>query len=729
MTQPETVESVESCVEHILQRCGMHWRVAAPLGLGKPNALLNALYQRACADERLSLTLFTALSLTRPDAGDGLQARFLKPFLSRHFGDDYVDLDYALDMCRGRLPGNVRVHEFYLQSGAYLRADSVQREYISQNYTHVARDLVARDINLVVQLVAVRASGDGVRVSLGSNPDVTLDLLDRLDAAGRPRPMLVAVAHPDMPFTGGGAEVPASMFDLLLREETPQPCLFALPREPVDDTEYAIGIHASGLVRDGGTLQIGIGSLSDALVQALTLRQRENDRYRAMHAALDAGGESRALAQSLGGLSPFEFGLYGASEMVMDGFMQLHRAGILGRRAYDDMALEQAVADGRVASPLPPHAADALHEAGVLPDRIDEKQMARLKRFGLLPFEAQLQADDVMCPDGRRLPRRLDTSDARVVWSRMLEGRTLRDGRYLRGAFFLGSHDFYAWLRALDGEDWHGLDMTRVSDVNQLYGGREKLDALQRRHARFFNICMMATPLGAVVSDALEDGRVVSGVGGQYNFVAMAHALDDGRSALMLRSTRTAHGRLHANIRWNYGHTTIPRHLRDLVITEYGIADLRGRSDEECVRAMLAISDARFLDGLVAEAKAAGKLPRDFIVPDAWRRNTPERLRDALRPFHAEGLLPTFPLGCDFTEVEQRLLPALGWLRDHAEGWGNRLRLLRAVLAPGKAVAGEAEALQRMGFMQGGGIGERLQRRLLQTALRRSGRDQASRPG
>jgi len=84
--------------------------------------------------------------------------------------------------------------------------------------------------------------------------------------------------------------------------------------------------------------------------------------------------------------------------------------------------------------------------------------------------------------------------------------------------------------------------MTRVSDINQLYGGREALDAVQRRDARFFNTCMMATALGAAVSDALADGQVVSGVGGQYNFVAMAHALAGGRSILLLRSTRSGHG-------------------------------------------------------------------------------------------------------------------------------------------------------------------------------------------
>jgi acyl-CoA hydrolase len=67
-------------------------------------------------------------------------------------------------------------------------------------------------------------------------------------------------------------------------------------------------------------------------------------------------------------------------------------------------------------------------------------------------------------------------------------------------------------------------------------------------------------------------------------------------------------GGIESNIRWNYGQTTIPRHLRDLYITEYGVADLRGKSDSECIEAMLSISDARFLDALCAEAKSHGKL-------------------------------------------------------------------------------------------------------------------------
>jgi len=625
-----------AAVEAIIAHSGGHPRVAAPLGLGKPHGLLNALYRAVLGRDDRSLTIFTALSLTRPSPGKGLAARFAAPFIERHFGPAYEDLEYALAQARDALPSNVHVHEFYMQSGALLGSSAAQRDYISQNYTHVARDLVARDINVLVQLVAVR---DG-RISLSSNPDLSFDFLDNVARAGKPKPLCVAVAHPDMPYVSGHAEAPEDMFDRLVMPPVSPP-LFALPRSPIEPAEFALGMHASALIVDEGTLQIGIGALSDALVRAVLLRHEQNASWQEGLTALDGTGGTRRYLAAWGGGDPFRRGLYGASEMVMDGFMHLQRAGILRRRAYDDIAVERRAAAGE--------------EVGAT------------------------------------------------------------GGHYLRGAFLLGSRELYAWMHRSEIDDPDAIDMCRVSNVNHLYGDHQPLAALQRRGARFFNTCMMATLFGAAVSDGLDDGRVVSGVGGQYNFVAMAHEIAGGRSILLLRATRGKGARAASNIRFAYGHTTIPRHLRDVFVTEYGVADLRGLSDEACVEAMLSIADARFVDGLAAEAKRAGKLRADFRVPEAWRAHTPEGLARALEPMRRRGLLAPFPFGSDFTEVEQQLLPALGWLRDAGRG-----ALVRAVVAPGRVVAGETEALERMGLAGPGSWRERLERRLVQAALRRA---------
>jgi len=709
--------SVGACVARIVERAGGELRVAAPLGLGKPNVLLNALYRRVAGDAALRLDIYTALSLARPQPKSDLERRFVEPFLARHFGEDYPDLLYVAAQKAGTLPANVRIHEFYVQSGAMLGVESAQRDYASMNYTHVARDLVDRDINVIVQLIAAREEAGRIRYSLACNPDVTADLLDRMRDAGAARPYVVGIVHPDLPFVGNEAEVEADFFDALLFDQANRHTLFALPRAPIDPVEYAIGLHASALVRDGGTLQIGIGALSDAIVHALLLRQRDNAAYRAALAAVGAQTGAGTLAARIGGLDGFAAGLYGASEMVMDGFMHLAEAGILRRRVYDDYALEQALEDGSIEDTLHAHAADALYACGALGPYIDKAEFARLLRFGLLPEGAQLAFTTLLLPDGSSLPLDLGNAEARTQWNRVLAGRRLREGRYLRGAFYLGSKAFYAWLRGLDGAAFDGLSMTRVSDINQLYGGRESLDALQRRDARFFNTCMMATLLGAATSDALADGQVISGVGGQYNFVAMAHALTDGRSVLLLRATREHAGRTESNILWNYGHTTIPRHLRDIYVTEYGVADLRGKSDEDCILAMLAIADARFQDGLATQAKAAGKLRRDFAIPAAWRANTGENLMAALKRGELSAHFPAYPFGSDFDETELRLLPALTRLKALSARKSEMAFFLLRAFTSSPPVADAEMLLARLNLHRPATLAEKLMRRLVLAAL------------
>ena len=646
MTEPMT--SLQDTVAEVLARCGPDLVMAAPLGLGKPHRLLNALYAAVAGQPGRSMQLYTALSLTPPTAAPGLERRFLQPFAERHFGADFPALAYALAQRADALPSNVGVEEFYFQSGALLGSHQAQQAHSSLNYTHVARAVAARRPNLLVQKVA---RDDAGRISLSCNPDLTFDLIDEVALRGFPRPLLVAEVDPHLPFIGGTAVAPEGYFDLVLDLPGPAAPLFALPRHPVSDAEYAIGLRASTLVRDGGTLQIGIGSLSDALCHALILRHHDNAAYRRVLDALDPALADSAVVRDCGGLGPFEQGLYGASEMVNDGFRALHQAGILRRRVLDDV-----------------------------------EAMRRLN------------AGNATVDDAERLAR---------------------EGRWLDGGFYLGSRDLYDWLRGLPADQRDGLGMTRISHINELYGGNETLERLQRRDARFFNTCMMGTLLGDAVSDALEDGRVVSGVGGQYNFVAMAHALRDGRSVLLFRATREAHGESRSSVLWNYGHVTIPRHLRDVMVTEYGIADLRGASDSECIERMLALADARFEPALRQQAVAAGKLsPRAATAAGDSPRHSADSLVAALRPFRADGTLPDYPLGCDFTVVEQRLVKALGWLKRETAHPIGKLRTVAAALL--SRPSADAQALQRMDLAAPASLGDRLQARLLDFALQRT---------
>jgi hypothetical protein len=209
--------------------------------------------------------------------------------------------------------------------------------------------------------------------------------------------------------------------------------------------------------------------------------------------------------------------------------------------------------------------------------------------------------------------------------------------------------------------------MTSVGQINHLYGD-EALRRVQRRKARFINTAIKATLAGAIAADGLEDGQVLSGVGGQYNFVAQAHELEGGRSIICVRAVRNSANGPESNIVARYAHTTIPRHLRDIVITEYGVADLRGKTDEDVAKAMIEIADARFQDELRSAAIAAGKLARDYQIPAAARRNTPAHIAGLFAEQKKAGRFEAYPYGSDFTEIERTLMGALKKFRGSSAG-------------------------------------------------------------
>ena len=91
---------------------------------------------------------------------------------------------------------------------------------------------------------------------------------------------------------------------------------------------YAAGLHAASLVPDGGTLQIGIGSLGDAVTQGLILRHRNNENFRNILSTL--GLRHRGGRRACGA---FRSGLYGCSEMFVEGLLDLFRAGVLKRES------------------------------------------------------------------------------------------------------------------------------------------------------------------------------------------------------------------------------------------------------------------------------------------------------------------------------------------------------------------------------------------------------------
>ncbi len=706
----------EACVDAIIEAVGPHIAIGLPLGLCKPPFLINALYARAKADPGLSLRILTALTLEKPRGDSPLEQAFLAPFVERVW-EDWPELDYARDLGKNRLPPNVEVLEFYFKAGSRLRNAHAQQHYISSNYTHAARDVFEQGCNVVAQLVC--RSADGAHLSLSGNPDTGPELIRLLEDSGR-RFVTVGEINQNLPYMHHDAEVPADSFDLLLEHPQGNTQLFSTPKMPVEAADYQIGLRASALIRDGGTLQIGIGALGDAIVHGLCLRHGDNARYRAIIDELGITAQAGPLIQRIGGLQPFARGLYGASEMFVDGFLDLYRAGVLKRRVYDDARLQQLLNAGRVdETAITPALLDGLEELGERVIRTHEFET--LQYHGVFRDDCHYELGHIIAPDGERIMANLAIPASRQALAAKCLGPRLRNGVLLHGGFFLGQRSFYQALREMDEAERRQFWMTGVYKINQLDHDPDLYKA-QRLHARFVNTGMMATLSGAVVSDGLEDGRVVSGVGGQFNFVDAAHHLLTGRSILMIRAVRGEGAGATSNILSHYGHTTIPRHLRDIVITEYGVADLRSQTDAEVIARMLAISDSRFQQGLLDAAIRANKIDSSHRIPEASRHNTPERVRAGIEA-HA-GALPRFPLGCDFTPEELQLAAALKQVKaraDRTPKWRLLLKGMRLAQADARALP----ALRRLGLEQPASLQDRIARALLLEALESGATDPA----
>jgi acyl-CoA hydrolase len=296
------------------------------------------------------------------------------------------------------------------------------------------------------------------------------------------------------------------------------------------------------------------------------------------------------------------------------------------------------------------------------------------------------------------------------------------DETCLHAGFIIGSPALYERLRTMPEARRRRISMTSISFVNRLYG-EEAVKRRQRRNARFVNETMMVTLLGAAVSDSLDEGRIISGVGGQFDFVRMAHALDDAYSILVFGSRRLHKGKPQSNILWQYGHTTVPRHYRDIFANEYGIAATRGQCDQDIVASLLNIADSEFQSSLLASAQNAGKIAADYVIPDNAADNTPAALATVFNDAAVASHFPPYPLGTDFTPVEQQLADALTWLKNSTAQRGSRIRTLAAA-ALRRPSDRHREALERMDLLNPKSLGERISQRLLALALRRTTNDQ-----
>jgi acyl-CoA hydrolase len=164
--------------------------------------------------------------------------------------------------------------------------------------------------------------------------------------------------------------------------------------------------------------------------------------------------------------------------------------------------------------------------------------------------------------------------------------------------FAFGSTELYEWLDDNSDVVFLPVEIVNAPDV---IGANNDMTTI--------NGALAIDIQGQVVADTISGGQF-SGIGGAEDFVAGAGLELSDRSLICLPSTFSKDGVLQSRIVPWFGPgavITTPRHQVDVIVTEYGAAELEGRTVRERGQALAAIAHPQFRDELLAAAERAAK--------------------------------------------------------------------------------------------------------------------------
>ena len=160
--------------------------------------------------------------------------------------------------------------------------------------------------------------------------------------------------------------------------------------------------------------------------------------------------------------------------------------------------------------------------------------------------------------------------------------------------FAAGTPELYAWLDGNDAVRFLPVDVVNSGDT-----------IAENRDFVSVNGATAVDLYGQVSADTVT-GRQYSGTGGHEDFLAGAGLQTDDRSLLCLRSSSVIDGEVRSRIASTLHPmvVTTPRHQVDVVITEYGAAELKGRTVRERAHLLVDIAHPDVRAELRAEADA-----------------------------------------------------------------------------------------------------------------------------
>ncbi len=152
------------------------------------------------------------------------------------------------------------VNAFFIAKNIRQAIADGRGSYIPAFLSEVPRILRKQIIKIDVALISVSPPDQHGFCSLGTSVDATRAAVETAD-------IVIAQVNKFMPRTHGDSQLHQSRIQYMVPHDSP---IYEHGPEPVDDIELAIAKHVCGLIEDGATLQMGIGSIPNAVLMGLS---------------------------------------------------------------------------------------------------------------------------------------------------------------------------------------------------------------------------------------------------------------------------------------------------------------------------------------------------------------------------------------------------------------------------------------------------------------------------
>ena len=226
MAWKEYYASHTTCAEEAVKRIRSGDRVVVQHACGEPSCLLDAMVANADAYENVEIVHMVAMG----------RAAYAQPGMERHFR-----------------------HNALFVGGSTRAAVAEGRGDFTPCFFSDVPGFFETTLPVDVALITVTPPDENGKCSLGVSVDYTL-------AAVKHAGTVIAQVNACMPFTCGPSVVDVTDIDCFVLHDAP---IIPLAPPKIGPVEEAIGKNVASLVRDGDTLQLGIGAIPDAVLQFL----------------------------------------------------------------------------------------------------------------------------------------------------------------------------------------------------------------------------------------------------------------------------------------------------------------------------------------------------------------------------------------------------------------------------------------------------------------------------